>query len=109
LLLQCNESLEPRELRSLERIDREEGGAGTHTLVESLGELQSVNELGIETRGHLHTHTTQEQPDVHQAQIGLLVPWRLILRDEAGDDGVGGRSYVDHLDGFDNRRRRAGV
>jgi hypothetical protein len=69
-------------------------------VVEVWRELQGVDELGIETRGHLDAHTAEEQPDVHAPQIRLLVPWRLVLLDEASDDGVGGAANVDHLDEF---------
>jgi hypothetical protein len=68
--------------------------------MESLRVLQSVDELRIETRGHLNTHTTKEQPDVEDTKIGLLVPWYLILLDEASDDGIGGSTNVDHRDGL---------
>lgn len=71
--------------------------AAFRTVVEVWRELQGVDELGVETRGHLDAHTAEEQPDVHAPQIGLLVPWRLVLGDEAGDDGVGGAANVDHL------------
>lgn len=70
--------------------------------MEGLCELEGIDELGIEARGHLNTHAAQEQEDVHPPQVGLLVPWRLVLGDEAGDDGVGGGSYVDHLDGWND-------
>lgn len=66
-------------------------------MVEVLRVLERVDELRIETRSHLNTHTTEEQPDVHDTQIGLLVPWRLILLDEASDDGVRGATNVDHV------------
>lgn len=69
------------------------------TVVEGVRVLQSVDELRIETRSHLDTHATEEQPDVHHTKIGLLVPWRLILLDEASDNWVCGRAHVDHRDG----------
>ena len=71
-----------------------------HTVMEGLRVLQSIDELRIETRGHLNTHTTKEQPDVEDSKIGLLVPWHLILIDEAGDDGIGGSTNIDHRDGL---------
>lgn len=67
------------------------------TVVEVLRVLERVDELRIETRSHLNTHTAEEQPDVHKTQIGLLVPWRLVLLDEASDDGVRGATNVDHV------------
>ena len=74
-------------------------GGGKPTDVEELGELERVDELRIETRGHLNTHTTQEQPDVHNPKVRLPVPWHLVLLHEAGDDGVRGFSNVRHLVG----------
>jgi hypothetical protein len=74
--------------------------SATEIVMEGLRVLQSVDELRIETRGHLNTHTTKEQPDVEHTKIGLLVPWHLILIDEAGDDGIGGSTNVDHRDGL---------
>jgi hypothetical protein len=71
-----------------------------HTLMEVRGELQGVDELRVETRGHLDAHAAQEQPDVKGAQVWLLVPWRLVLLDEASDDGIGGRTHVDHCGGI---------
>lgn len=68
--------------------------------MEGLRVLQSVDELRIETRGHLNAHTAKEQPDVEDTKIRLLVPWHLILIDEAGDDGIGGSTNVDHRDGL---------
>lgn len=67
--------------------------------MEGRRELEGVDELGVETRGHLDTHAAQEEPHVHKTQVGLLVPWRRVLGDEARDDRVSGGSYIDHLEG----------
>lgn len=68
--------------------------------MEGLSELERVDELRVETRCHLDTHTAQEKPQVHVPKIGLLVPWHLVLRNQAGDDGVGSVAYVDHVGGI---------
>lgn len=71
------------------------------TLVEGRGELESVDELRVETRGHLNTHAAEEEADVHGPQVRLLVPHHLVLLAEASDNGVGSRADVDldHLGG----------
>jgi hypothetical protein len=33
-------------------------------------------------------HAAEEEPDVHGPQVGLLVPWCLVLLGQVGDDGV---------------------
>lgn len=53
-----------------------------------LGHLEGVDELRVETGSHLDTHAAQEEPDVHDTQIGLLVPWDLVLLDETRDNGI---------------------
>jgi hypothetical protein len=75
--------------------------------MEVRGELQGVDELRVETGGNLDAHAAQEQPDVEHAQVWLLVPWRLVLVDEASDDRVGGRAHVDHCGGISLRCRIA--
>lgn len=67
--------------------------------MEWLSKLQRVDELRVKARRHLNTHAAEEEPNVHQPQVGLLVPWRLVLRHEAGEDGVGGIAHVDHFGG----------
>jgi hypothetical protein len=62
--------------------------------------LKGVDKLRIETRSHLDTHATKEQPDVHDTKIRFLVPWCLVLVDEAGNDGIGGGTNVDHGGGL---------
>lgn len=59
------------------------------TLDPGTSELEGVDELRVETRCHLNAHTAAEEQEVEDAQVGLLVPWHLVLLDEAGDDGVG--------------------
>lgn len=70
------------------------------TVVKGLRVLQSVDKLRIESGSHLNTHTAEEQPDVHDTKIGLLVPWCLVLFNEASDDGIGGGTNVDHGGGL---------
>lgn len=64
-------------------------------LVPLLRDLEGVDELRVETGGHLNTHAAAEKPHVHHAQVRLLVPWRLVLGDKAGHDGVGSVTEVD--------------
>jgi len=66
------------------------------TLVEGLRELQGVDELRIETRGHLNTHAAHEQEEVKVSKVWLPVPWHLVLLHEARNDGVGCVSGVHH-------------
>lgn len=69
--------------------------APSPTLVEVAGELQRANELGVEARSHLHAHAAAKEPQVHEAQIGLLVPRRGVLLQKPGDHGVTGVSSLD--------------
>jgi hypothetical protein len=83
---------------------------GILTLVEGCRELKRVDELRVETRGHLNTHAAQEQVHVHNPKVRLLEPWYLVLRDKAGDNGVRGFSCLDHLvEGVGERKRRASL
>ena len=50
--------------------------------------MQGVDELRVESRGHLDAHAAEEEPEVHHAQVGLFVPWHLVLRDQARKNGV---------------------
>jgi hypothetical protein len=72
--------------------------AGTRTYVERCRELKGVDELRVETRSDLNTHTTDEEVEVHDPQIRLLVPWHLILLDHARNDGVGSMADVWRLE-----------
>lgn len=65
---------------------------GSPTNFERLGELESVDELGVKARGNLDAHTSDEEEDVHPTKVGLLVPRHLVTLDEAGDDRVRGIS-----------------
>jgi hypothetical protein len=67
----------------------EENATISHTFVEGARELEGVDELRVETGGDLNTHAAYEEVEVHPAQIGLLVPWHLVLRNHAGNNGVG--------------------
>lgn len=59
------------------------------TLAKRRRELQRIDELGVETRGHLHAHTAKEEPEVEHSEVGLFVPWCLVVGHQARDDGVG--------------------
>jgi hypothetical protein len=60
-----------------------------HTSVESWGELQGVDELGVKTRCHLDTHAADKEVEVQNSKVGLLVPGHLVLRDHTREDRVG--------------------
>ena len=84
--------------------------AGTLTLIEWCRKLKSTDELRVETRSDFNTHTTDEQVEVHDPQIGLLVPWHLVLLDQARNDGVGSMADVWRLeDTHDGGGREAGM
>jgi hypothetical protein len=74
------------------------------TLVERLRELERVDELRVETRGHLNTHAAEEEPEVHVSQVGLLVPWHPVFLDQAGDDGVTRVSCLDDGHGVEDSK-----
>jgi hypothetical protein len=56
--------------------------------------LKSVDELRVETRRNLYTHTANKEVEVHPPQVGFLVPRHLILLHHAGNDGVGAMTGV---------------
>jgi hypothetical protein len=66
----------------------------SHTLIEGSRELQGVDELRVETRCNFDTHTTDEKVEVHDPEVGLLVPWRLVLFDHARDNWIGSMADV---------------
>jgi len=61
----------------------------TKIFVEWTRELQRVDELRIESRGHLYSHTAEEEPDIHDTQITLAIPWYFVLLGKTCDDRVG--------------------
>jgi hypothetical protein len=56
--------------------------------------LEGVDELRVETRGHLNAHAAQEEPEIHDTHVWLLVPWHLVLSHQAGEDRVGSPIFV---------------
>ena len=74
----CQSCSEPQILSQAER-----------TFVEWTRELKSIDKLGVEARGHLNAHTAHEEPQVHQPQIWLLVPWHLVVLHHPRDNRVG--------------------
>jgi len=68
--------------------------AVAEVLVERSGELEGVNELRVESGGDLNAHTDDEEVNVHAPQVGLLVPWHLVLLDHARNDRVGAMTDV---------------
>lgn len=71
---------------------------GLHTFVKCLRKLQCVDKLRIESGCHFYSHTAEKEPHIHETEVPLLVPWRLVLCHEASDDGISCRTYVDHVD-----------
>lgn len=67
------------------------------TLVEGLGVLKRVDELGIKPRSHFNSHAAEKKKDVHETEVSFLVPRRLVLFHESGDHRVSGGSHVDHF------------
>lgn len=71
---------------------------GPHTFIEWLRELKSVDELRVEARSDLNTHTTDKEVKIHDPQVGLLVPWHLVLLDHARNDWIGSMANVWRLE-----------
>jgi hypothetical protein len=74
------------------------------TFVKRLRELQCVDELRVEARGHLHTHAAKEEPQVHVPKVRLLVPWHLVFLDQASDNGLTGVTCFDDRHGVEGQR-----
>jgi len=60
----------------------------SYTFVPRVRELQNVDELGVESRGHLHTHTAGKKTEIHPPKLRFFVPFDRILGRNLGDNRI---------------------
>lgn len=59
------------------------------TFVPCIDDLDDIDHLRVEARGHFNTHTGWEERQVQKPQVGLLVPWGFVFPHYAGDGLLG--------------------
>ena len=60
----------------------------SRTFVPWSRKLQNIDELGVESRGHLHAHAAGKKTEVHSPKVGLFIPSNRILGRNLGDNRV---------------------
>lgn len=64
-------------------------GSRRHTLVPSIHDLDRVDNLGVESRCDLDTHTRWKQDEIESSQIRLLVPRRTVIGQQVSQYRLG--------------------